>query len=178
MFLIHNLEEEYSPYASLHSKVIGGVNTCLLIVTIWVFFFGVQTLWPESFMWELLENADTVWGNLPSWNNNCLFELFVPLLFSLMWSRLKSKDKFMTRERIAKQCLSFMALFPRLKQGHYTLCRRRCMQSVPWKNWESSDQEEFTPVLQWIVPLQGKSLGKHNSSYYHQKNLPACLLYK
>lgn len=60
MFLIHNLEEEYSPYASLHSKVIGGVNTCLLIVTIWVFFFGVQTLWPESFMWELLENADTV----------------------------------------------------------------------------------------------------------------------
>lgn len=95
------------------------------------FFFGVQTLWPESFMWELLENADTVWGNLPSWNNNCLFELFVPLLFSLMWSRLKSKDKFMTRERIAKQCLSFMALFPRLKQGHYTLCRRRCMQSLP-----------------------------------------------
>lgn len=131
MFLMHNLEEEYSPYASLHSKVILGVNTCL-IVTIRGFFF----FWCANFVASKLhvgvagECRDTVWGNLPSWNNNCLFELFMPLLFSLMWSRLKSKDKFMTRERTAKWCLSFIALFPRLKQGHYTLCRRRCMQSL------------------------------------------------
>lgn len=45
--------------------------------------------------------------------------------------KVKSKDKFMTRERLAKWCLSFIALFPRLKQGYYTLCRRRCIQSVP-----------------------------------------------
>lgn len=159
-------------------------------------FFGAQTLWPGSFMWGLLENADTIWGNPPSWNDNCLFELFMPLLFSLMWSRLKSKDKFMTRERISKWCLSFVALFPRLKQGHYPLRRRRHMQmrkvtcmkhaplssqttkAFPWKNWELSGQEEFIPVLQGIVPLQRKSLCKHNSSYCYQKNSLACMLYK
>lgn len=46
-------------------------------------------------------------------------------------------------------------------------------KAFPWENSELSDQEEFTPVLQWIVPLQRKSPGRHNSSYCYQK---ACLL--
>lgn len=45
--------------------------------------------------------------------------------------KVKIKDKFMMREKVAKLCLSLIALFPRLKQGHYTLCRRRCIQSLP-----------------------------------------------
>lgn len=41
-------------------------------------------------------------------------------------------------------------------------------KALPWKKWE-----EFTSVLQKIVPFQRKSPGSHNSSYCYEKN---CIL--
>ena len=60
-----------------------------------------------------------------------LFELFMPLLLLLVWSRLKTKDKLKAREGIAWWCLSFIASCLILKQGHYTLCIRRTYRKAP-----------------------------------------------
>lgn len=137
MFLLHHLEEEYNLYASLHSKEVLEVNTSLLIVTIWVgwvflgFFFGVQICCLKASYgssWRLqrycLRKPNQLEWQLSFWTFHASF-VFRDVV------KVKIKDKFMTRERIVKWCLSFIALFPRLKQGHYTLCRRRCIQSLP-----------------------------------------------